>query len=247
MHVRSIVDMQAGDEALCSYLSDEHLYYAPWAERARLLREAFHFEALEPSARRIAEAEIHKGHTLSPPLRQQSLSTIAAVRRALSPPDSMLADSVDTAELGHATERLVQLVHTELQPVLHAFHWIVLDAHAVLLAAARADGGVDEPRLAAQSALHLIAACEFLLPLGTLHLATLYAAHGGALCRVLRDGSLESTEQVLEVASTVVRSFSAAHRIRCCCLGDRHPLSVSTGRAVQRAHETCSRLRTAEK
>ena len=52
---------------------------------------------------------------------------------------------------------------------MHPFHWLVLEAKAALLALARSDA-LDEPALAAKSALHLIAAREAALPMGTLHL-----------------------------------------------------------------------------
>jgi hypothetical protein len=110
-----------------------------------------------------------------------------------------------------------------------------MEAHAALLAAVRADG-VDEPQVVATATLHLIAACEFHLPHGTPHLAALYSAHGGALCRVLRVGGLSANEHE-HVCVAALRSLTAAHRIRKCCLGENHPLTRATAAAVERQRQ----------
>ena len=86
--------------------------------------------------------------------------------------------------------------------------------------------------------------CEAALPVGTLHLAALYAAHGGALYRVLGAGSQGgdhgaslSPADAKEVLGAAARSLTAAQRIRECCLGTGHPLSVATAAAARRAQE----------
>ena len=57
---------------------------------------------------------------------------------------------------------------------------------------------------------------------------------GLRLSRMLSDGhtSLEEREQL---AAAAVRSLDASHRIRCCCLGERHPLSLATAAAADEA------------
>ena len=69
--------------------------------------------------------------------------------------------------------------------------------------------------------------------------ASLYATHGAALTRVMREGSMTlSQEERAEVAKTAVRSLTASHAIRTSCLGEAHPLSAATAATVQHARET---------
>ena len=54
LRLRAMVPLPKGAEVTYSYLADEQLY-APWAERASMLRAAHHFEPMEPPERRTAE------------------------------------------------------------------------------------------------------------------------------------------------------------------------------------------------
>ena len=225
LQVRAIVDLRAGEEVTCSYLAEQQLY-APFAERASLLREAFGFTPTEPRQRRAAEEATVAETRPSAALLRKAQQLLGATHGA-----------ANAASAG--TERLASFVDAQLMGCVHPFHWIVQEAHTALLAAARADGNgrAEDPHRVAKCALHLIAAREFTLPVGTLHLAALYAAHGSALCRVHRgcdddDDELASSQRE-ELAAAAVRSLTAAHRIRCCCLGEDHPLSAMTAAAVQ--------------
>lgn len=234
MEVRAMIDVGAGEEITCSYLAEEHLY-APWQERAALLRNAFRFDPEEPPQRRAAEqATVAAATPPTPALERRLHSAIAAVRRGLE-----LCEG-DREGLLTAAEQLLCLVDGQLKGTVHPFHWLVQEANAALLAVARSDDGLDEPHLVAKSALHLIAAREFHLPTGTPHLAALYAAHGGALCRMMLAGAGLSAEERQEVAKSSARSFTAAHRIRCCCLGEQHPLTLATAAAEDAARQRCT-------
>ena len=101
-----------------------------------------------------------------------------------------------------------------------------------MLALARA---MDEPFLVAESAASLLKGREAILPLGTAHLASLYAAHGGALHRVVREGCVPDAEEAARVAESARQSMLAALRIRECCLGAAHPLTRATAAAVEAA------------
>ena len=126
----------------------------------------------------------------------------------------------------HAVDR-----RRRLQPLLHPFHVLVQEAHAALLSLARA---LDHPPLVAKAALHLLTAREHAVPRGTLHLSGLYAAHAGALLRLLREGETGPTERA-RAAETAATSMRAAHRIRETCLGKHHPLTTSTALALAQA------------
>ena len=228
LNVRALVDVPEGRELCVSYLTDEQLY-APWEERRTLLREAFRFEPTEGAQRRAAEtATVTGGGEASDTLRDAVQAAIARARRSLG----------GSAKAVHgALDGLTGLVERQLQGTLHPFHWLVQEAQSALLALAR-DPAVDEPRLIAQCTAHLISAREATLPVGTLHLAALYAAHGAALCRVLGNESASlSPSDAKDVLSAATRSLTAAQRIRDCCLGADHPLSLATGAAAQHAHE----------
>jgi len=112
----------------------------------------------------------------------------------------------------------------------------VQELQAALLALSRPEAA-DETQQLAQSCLHLIAAREAMLPIGTPHLAALYATHGAALCRVLRDADTLSASERAAVASAAARSLGASHRIRACCLGEEHPLAKATRSAAEHARE----------
>ena len=79
----------------------------------------------------------------------------------------------------------------------------------------------------------LLTAREETLPHGTLHLAMLYAAHGGALCRLLKEGRVPPPKQS-DVKLQALRALEAAARIRETCLGAEHPLSCATKAACER-------------
>lgn len=236
LQARAIVDVPAGAELCCSYLSDEQLY-SPLAERATLLRAAFGFDLDQCPERCAAEhASVAEGSP-SAALEREAHARIGAVRAALRVSKGAKGEHAadDTGTLGGAAKRLLHFLNTGLQGSVHPFHWLVMEAHAALLAAVRADG-VDEPQAVAKTTLHLIAACEFHLPHGTPHLAALYSAHGGALCRVLRVGGLSANEHE-QVCVAALRSLTAAHRIRKCCLGENHPLTRATAAAVERQRQ----------
>ena len=239
LQARAIVDVPDGAELCSSYLSDEQLF-SPRAERATLLRAAFGFELEQCPERCAAErASVAEGSP-SAALEREALARIGAVRAALraskgAKGDHAADEAADAGTLGAATKRLLHFLNKGLQGSVHPFHWLVMEAHAALLAAARADG-VDEPHVVAKAALHLIASCEFHLPHGTPHLAALYSAHGGALCRVLRVGGLSANEHE-QVGVAALRSLTAALRIRKCCLGENHPLTRATAAAVERQRQ----------
>ena len=233
MHIRAMVDVASGEELTCSYLTDEQLY-APWDDRRELLASAFQFAPSEPSERKQAEAKagMRGGERVRAVLIERTQSAIAAARRAVGAEE----DDAESAE--RATERLVSLIETELRGSVPPFHTLVQEAHVALLALARSKL-IDEPSLVAKAALHLITAREALLPIGTPHLASLYATHGAALTRVMREGSMTlSQEERAEVAKTAVRSLTASHAIRTSCLGEAHPLSAATAATVQHARQT---------
>ena len=233
MNVHALRDLTAGEEVTCSYLTDEQLY-APWEERQALLREAFQFEPVEPPLR--AEAERAAQGKVSGALAQQARRLIGAAHRSLAGGgEAGGGEAGSRAAAEEAAGELVEFVESRLQGTLHPFHALVQEAHAALLAVARR---IEEPMLVARTALHLIAAREAMLPVGTPHLASLYASHGSALCTVLREGGLASDQERRDVAKGALRSLTASHRIREYCLGAKHPLTVATAAAVQHASDT---------
>lgn len=123
-----------------------------------------------------------------------------------------------------AVEGLHALLEKELQPALHSAHWLVQDALASLMCAARA---LDDPGQLARCALRLIQAREEVLPLGTPQLANLYNAYGSALTKLLRAERVPSGKRP-EAAAQAEAALEAACKIRACCFGDDHPLTQAT-------------------
>ena len=241
MHVRALTDVSRGEEVTVSYLAEEQLY-APWEDRRALLREAFGYVPTNCLARQRAEEATMAHGAPSVALRQRVHDVLGNVRRALATASAGAAGAAGAAgraarsdALADALTQLRGLIDVGLQGAVHPFHWLVQEAQAALLALARTSE-VDEPPLVAQSALHLIAAREALMPVGTLHLAALYAAHGSALCRLLGTGSVQADERA-QVATAAVKSLTAAQAIRTTCLGDAHPIAKATGAALQHARD----------
>ena len=228
LHVRAIADLiPAGDEVTVSYLAEEHLY-APWAERRALLRDGFGYEPDGCPVRLTAEQATLQAGAPSDALIRRARDAIGDAKRALA------NDSTRGDEAADALERLSSLVATELQGALHPFHWLTQEVQAARLALARM-APIDEPRLIAECALHLIAGREALLPSATLHLAALYASHGSALCRVLREGV--PPDERTPVVAAAVKSLNAACALRSTCLGEGHALTKATSAAVRHARE----------
>lgn len=254
MHVRALADISHGQEVTVSYLAEEQLY-APWEERQSLLREAFGYEPAHCPERQRSEAATVAHGTLSEALRERAQTVLGNARRALAMPSvgagggggtgagagagDASRDGARSDALAGALTELRALIASELQGTLHPFHWLVQEAQAALLALARTSE-IDEPPLVAQSALHLIAAREATLPLGTLHLAALYTAHGSALCKLLGSGSLSDADERKQVAAAAVKSLKASQAIRATCLGEGHPLTKATGAALRHAREALS-------
>ena len=240
LHVRALCDIEVGEEVTYSYLNEEQLY-ASWEERSALLTAAHRFEAVEPSARREAERQTHvasggagregdveRGARMER-LKRQVHDEVSRAQRAIT--------STSPAALDAAAGRLEELIERALQPALHPFHVLAQEAHAALLGVARV---LDHPPLVARAALHLIAAREFMLPRGTPHLASLYAAHAGAVLRLLREGEIGKAERA-QAAQAAAASMRAALRIRSSCLGKEHPLTKSTAGALERANALATR------
>ena len=222
LHIRAISDIAAGDEVTCSYLAEEQLY-AAWEERSALLRTAFHFEPIEPKERHAAEQAAQQT-PVSEATRKRVMAAIAEAQRSA-------ASGGEAAEAATAT--LLELITTNLEPSVHPFHPLVQEAHVALLALGRT---LDEPQLIAKAALHLLTAREATLPVETLHLASLYAAHAGAIGKLIKQGEVPPSERK-QAAAAVAGSMRAAERIRVSCLGAEHPLAAATTAARLRAEE----------
>lgn len=237
MHVRASVDLSEGDEVTCSYLRDEQLY-APHEQRAAWLSAAFEFAPRDPPQRAELAARLRREPTASPDVRRRAQEAIAAVqqevqqqaRHAAQEPQQSKAPQ-SAVGLRAAVDRLEYLTHSELNGEVSPLDWTLQQCHAALLGAAQA---LDEPQLVAQSALHLLTVRQALLPIGTPHLAGLFAAHGSALGRLVASGEVAPDERA-EVANAAARSLQAACKIRECCLGEQHPLSVATAAALRRS------------
>ena len=228
LHVRALCDIAAGEEVTCSYLSEEQLYTS-WEERRALLKAAHHFEPIEPDERKVAEQEARADGGVEQRLACEVHDAVARTHRAVA--------SGSPASLDAALDSLLALIEQRLQPCLHPFHVLVQEAHGALLSLARA---LDHPPLVAKAALHLLTAREHTLPRGTLHLSSLYAAHAGALLRLLREGEIGPAERA-RAAETAAASMRAAHRIRVTCIGALHPLTRSTALALERAESMAER------
>ena len=120
-----------------SYLSEEQLY-APWAERAAMLRSAHHFEPQQPPARAAAEAAVaaRSAATASDESRLRRVTEAAlqeaatamgtAVGAALGVSMGIPAGGTASDAGGQRAclQRLRALLH-ELEPLLEASHWLV--------------------------------------------------------------------------------------------------------------------------
>lgn len=222
LHVRAITDVAAGEELTYSYLAEEQLY-APFEERAALLRLVHRFELAPTAERRAAELACSGWGGMDDGLAGRARAAIAAAHRATA--------AADTTTLRAALEALETFISRQLEGgAVHPFHWLVQEVHAALLAIGRA---LDEPRVVAKCALHLLTAREAALSRGTLHLAALYSAHGSAIHRLLRERQVPQSERSA-AANAAVASMSAAARIRDCCLGSAHPLTLATKSALER-------------
>lgn len=84
------------------------------------------------------------------------------------------------------------------------------------------------------SALQLAQAREKALPRGTPYLATLYAAHAGALHRLAKADRVPAPQRA-DVARQAAAALQAAARIRQTCFGADHPLTLSTLAAARQA------------
>ena len=236
LHARTLVPLPAGAAVTYSYLAEEHLC-SPHAERARLLRAAHHFSPARSPELEAVETQ--------PTADQAAVEALARrVRAAAQRVEAAQADgNVDA--LRAATERLRELVHGgdgraaaagsapagSMAALVQPGHWLLHDGGAALLAAARA---LDDAGLIARSALQLAQCREAALPRGTPHLATLYAAHAGALSRLLNGGRVPPPARA-DATAQVAAALTAAARIRTTCFGPDHPLTLSTLAAASRA------------
>ena len=234
VQVRAQCDIPAGMEVTTSYLSEEAGLYASFPERRALLRAAHGFDATDPPERRAAEAAAGLGAAAAPNVCPDELFTLTrrvqeattAAQRAISTGTPSVLDA--------ATDDLLALIDRLMASGMHPFHALPQEAHVALLAVARA---LDDPTLVARAALHLLTAREALVPRGTLHLASLYAAHGGAIARLLAEGVVPVAER-LAARERAVASLRAAQKIRTCCLGQGHPFARATSAALQRLEKS---------
>ncbi|KAL1505038.1 hypothetical protein AB1Y20_008805 [Prymnesium parvum] len=234
--VRALLPLDEGVEVSCSYLAEEQLH-APWEERRALLREAHHFAPVEPPERAASQAA-----ALCAPATALPLPSDLSIRER----EARLRRLVERANSAHAAGevRAVEMAVGELLQLergglsdLHGSHWLRQEAYAALLALGRV---VDDAGLVARYSLQLIAAREEVLPGRALpHLAALYAAHGGALCRMLSEERVPPTKRA-EVKAQAQAALSAAARIRETCLGAAHAVTQATLAA-------CARLRPADR
>lgn len=200
-----------------------------------MLLSAHGFTPEQPVERALTEAAVAADGTPLPPRElgalQQKLQTLqAAAARAT-------ADGEATV-LRSALQWLCDFLHNELTPRLRASHWLVQESCTAALALGRA---LDDPGVIARYSLELLSAREAALPIGIPHLAVLYAAHGGALSRLLREGRVPPPARA-EVAGQAAAALQAAGRIRTSCLGEQHPLTRATLAALQAAVERRERL-----
>ena len=239
LHVRAIADVRAGCEVFVSYLSEEQLC-APWAERRKLLSEAHHFEPTEPAERREAEAESAADEELARRTRQlisAAASATGGVATSVGVAGAAEAPA-DPGSLRSSLDALRSLLHAELEPRLRTSHYLVHEACAAVLALGRA---LDEPGIVARYALQLAHAREAVLPRGTVGLAALYAAHAGALSRLLRERRVPEPQRA-EAARQAAAALQAAARIRGVCLGADHPLTQATAATLSAAEERAVRF-----
>lgn len=244
-----------------SYLAEAQLFSSA-AERARLLRAPPHHirRYAEPPERQAPD------HTPLPPqlsrAEPQAQAAIAAVAQALSALEAAQAETADgptsssaarhrsslakdaaTRRLVASTSALRALLHESLEPLASAeqahTRWRAVhhEVLATVLAAART---LDDAGLVARYALLLATAREAWLPRGTPGLADLYAAHAGALSRMLREGRVPPPARQ-DAAKQATTALAAAVRIRTCCFGDDHPLVRSTVAAWAAANERTER------
>lgn len=236
LHARTLVALPAGSAVTYSYLAEEHLC-SPYAERARLLLAAHHFSPARSPQLEAVETQ--------PAADRAAVEALARRVRAAAQRVEAAEAEGDADDLRAATERLRELVHGGdgraaaagpapaggVAALVEPGHWLLHDSGAALLAAARA---LDDAGLIARSALQLAQCREAALPRGTPHLATLYAAHAGALSRLLKAGRVPPPARA-DAAAQVAAALTAAARIRTTCLGPDHPLTLSTLAAAGRA------------
>ena len=242
LHVRAIVELPAGAEVTCSYLADEQLY-APWSERAAMLRAAHHFDPVEPHERAATERSA-LGALLAPLPPNTDLASLEARLRATVERAQKAEADGDAAALATGVDGVRALLHGALEKLLGPHHWLMQEAYAALIALGRA---ADDPEVIGRYAMQLIASREearirrcgacipscklplrmhpdalhaiarharrqcmhpqlaryrsltFLicqvLPRGTPHLATLYAAAAAALFRMVKDGRIPPAQR----------------------------------------------------
>jgi hypothetical protein len=244
LRVRALSDLRPGDEVTCAYLSEEQLY-APWEERRALLAEAHHIhDYSEPHER--ARAERAARSASDTPQAQAALARAEPRARTVMAMVAKLAARAATRksdQLRSLTEELRGLLHEVLEPVVRSgAHPLLQEVLTTLNVAARA---LDEPGLLARYALLLAQAREVSMPLGTPQLAVLYAAHAGALSRLLRERRVP-TDRRHSAAQQAASALTASARIRQSCFGREHPLTQANIAALAAANERVQRIEQEE-